>query len=108
VKGTTHKDMAEEIVVMCEDEYVRLQQAIQQEDQQLRELEENWVLLKRKSSLLDAEVKKLERKLKEVFLHEKPRIVQPNVGENHLLLLSLSYFNNNKICLQYCTGTDLY
>jgi len=33
---------------------------------------------------------------------------KPNVGENHLLLLSLSSFNNRKICLQSCNGVDSY
>jgi len=56
-----------------------LEAKIQQGNPRLQELEEERVWLRKKSALVDAEVKKLEDEIKEYFLTEKARMIRQDV-----------------------------
>jgi hypothetical protein len=55
-----------------ETEHMGLEEEIQQGNLRLQELEKERVRLRKKSALMDAEVKKLEDEIKEDFLDKKP------------------------------------
>ena len=59
-----------------EIERMGLEEAIQQGNLRLREIEKERIRLREKSALMDAEFKKLEDKIKEEFFAEKTRMVR--------------------------------
>ena len=55
---------------------------IQQGNFRLQELEEEMVRLRKRSALVDTEVKKLEGEIKEYFLSEKSRVIRQDVHDH--------------------------
>lgn len=59
-----------------------LEEEIQQGNVRLQELEKEKVQLRKKSSLIEAEVKKLEDKIKEDFLDKNTRVIKQGVHDH--------------------------
>jgi len=71
-----HKAQDEEITQLREVKHIRLQEAIRRGSLRLHELEKDRVRLRKKSMLMDVEVKRLENKIKQACHVDKPRMAR--------------------------------
>lgn len=69
-----------EITQLREDEHIRIQEAIQRWNLRLRELEEDRVRLRKKSLLMDVEIKRLESRVTQACLADKPRMTRQDTN----------------------------
>jgi len=65
---------------------VQIQEVVRQGNLKLHELEEDWVQLRKKSMLMDAEIKKLENKITQECCVDKLRMIGQDMGSHTIAL----------------------
>lgn len=78
---TVHGDQEEEITHLCEVKHIRITEAIWRGNLRLRELKKYRVQLRKKSILMDAEIKRLENEITQACLVDKPRMTRQDTGD---------------------------